>query len=97
MKLLRQNKYSTIKFVVIFTFITLIISAPAFARRVRGYMRSDGTYVHSYHRTNKDHSKSNNYSAKGNTNPYTGKKGTVNKDINYDKLYYGKKNKKLDY
>ena len=46
--------------------------------RVNGYVRhSIGTYVYSYHRTSPDRSKLNNWSTKGNTNPYTGKMKTV--------------------
>lgn len=43
---------------------------------VKGYTRKDGTYVAPYHRTSPDSDKSNNYSSKGNINPYTGKEGT---------------------
>ena len=42
---------------------------------VNGYLRSDGTYVHSYYRSNPDNTPINNYSFKGNINPYTGKVG----------------------
>lgn len=43
---------------------------------VRGYYRKDGTYVAPHYRTAPDSSRSNNYSHKGNVNPYTGKRGT---------------------
>lgn len=43
---------------------------------VGGYFRSSGTYVESYHRTAADFTKLNNYSTRGNINPYTGKRGT---------------------
>lgn len=43
---------------------------------VRSYTRKDGTYVPGHHRTNPDSSKANNWSTKGNVNPYTGKPGT---------------------
>lgn len=43
---------------------------------VRGYTKKDGTYVAPHRSTNPDSSKSNNWSQKGNTNPYTGKDGT---------------------
>jgi hypothetical protein len=45
---------------------------------VHGYTRNDGTYVAPYHRTAPDNTKLNNYSTKGNINPYTGQPGTVN-------------------
>jgi hypothetical protein len=43
---------------------------------VNGYFRLDGTYVHGHYRTNPDNSFYNNWSTKGNVNPYTGKVGT---------------------
>lgn len=42
---------------------------------VNGYQKSDGTYVQPYHRSDPNDSQSDNYSSKGNVNPYTGKKG----------------------
>lgn len=47
---------------------------------VNGYTRSNGTYVEPYHRSNSDSYKFNNYGSKGNTNPYTGSRGTVSWD-----------------
>jgi hypothetical protein len=44
---------------------------------VRGHTRQDGAYVQPHHRTNPDSSLLNNYSTQGNTNPYTGRAGTV--------------------
>jgi len=46
------------------------------ATKVNGYTRKDGTRVNSYYRSDSDSRKSNNYSSKGNVNPYTGKKGS---------------------
>ena len=43
---------------------------------VRPYTKKDGTYVAPHHRTAPDSAKTNNWSTKGNTNPYTGKPGT---------------------
>ena len=44
---------------------------------VNGYYRKDGTYVQPHYRSNADSNPWNNYSTKGNTNPYTGQQGTV--------------------
>jgi len=44
--------------------------------RVRGYYRSSGTYVQPHYRTNSNSYKYDNYSYKGNYNPYTGRVGT---------------------
>jgi hypothetical protein len=48
----------------------------ASSTRVRSYTTKKGTHVNPYHRTTPDKTKGNNYSTKGNINPYTGKKGT---------------------
>ena len=44
--------------------------------RVRGYVRSNGSYVGSYYRSNRDGNFWNNYSTYPNVNPYTGSIGT---------------------
>lgn len=46
------------------------------ATRVRSYTTKRGTYVPSHYRTARDGAKSNNWSTKGNSNPYTGKRGS---------------------
>lgn len=43
---------------------------------VRGYTRKDGTYVRPHYRSRPDGNFSNNWSTKGNVNPYTGAIGT---------------------
>ncbi len=43
---------------------------------VHGYTNRHGTVVHGYHRTNPNHSRADNWSTRGNVNPYTGKAGT---------------------
>ena len=43
--------------------------------KVHGYTKKNGTYVEPYKRTKGDKTRINNYSTKGNSNPYTGKKG----------------------
>src|SRR5262249_1612685 len=43
---------------------------------VRGYFRSNGTYVAPHYRSNPDGNFWNNWSTKGNVNPHTGKPGT---------------------
>jgi hypothetical protein len=45
---------------------------------VKGYTAKNGTYVKPHRQTNPDRTQKNNYSTKGNTNPWTGKKGTRN-------------------
>ncbi len=53
----------------------LISSAVEAAIRVRGGFRSNGTYVQPHYRSSPNSSRFDNYSARGNYNPYTGKKG----------------------
>ena len=43
---------------------------------VSGYYRKNGTYVQPYHRSAPDGDFSNNWSTRGNINPYTGQMGT---------------------
>jgi len=45
---------------------------------VRSYVRKDGTLVRGHRRSASDRNKYNNWSTKGNMNPYTGKVGTEN-------------------
>jgi hypothetical protein len=44
--------------------------------QVQSFTRTNGTYVQPYHRSAPDSNSYNNWSAKGNTNPYTGALGT---------------------
>ncbi|MDP1769708.1 MAG: hypothetical protein Q8L74_13035 [Nitrospirota bacterium] len=43
---------------------------------VRPYNRKDGTHVQPHHRTAPNSTQRDNFSSKGNVNPYTGKAGT---------------------
>lgn len=45
--------------------------------RVSGYTTKKGTYVAPSYRSSPNKVKYDNYSSKGNYNPYTGKKGSV--------------------
>ena len=64
-------------------FLGLAIAAMSFAQNaqakgvyVNGYTRSDGTQVRGHYRSAPDNSYDNNWSTEGNTNPYTGERGT---------------------
>jgi len=48
------------------------------ATRVRGYFKKSGTYVAPHYKSTSNRTKLDNYSTKGNSNPFTGKKGYVN-------------------
>ena len=65
------------KFVFSFL-IAMLISSPTFAagnHPVRGHVKKNGTYVAPHRQTNSNHTQRDNWSAKGNVNPYTGKAG----------------------
>lgn len=56
--------------------LTTIASSAMADVDVNGYTRQDGTYVSPYHRSDPNGTTSDNWSTKGNVNPYTGKEGT---------------------
>jgi hypothetical protein len=60
--------------------IALLLANVAIAKDVyvHGHTRNDGTYVQPHYRTAPDNDIQNNYSTRGNVNPYTGQQGTVN-------------------
>ncbi len=65
-----------IKTLLLSALLIFSISFPAFADTyVRGYTGSDGTYVAPYYRSSPNQYRYDNYSAQGNTNPYTGERG----------------------
>ena len=59
------------------TALIALTALPAIANdeTVRGYIRRDGTYVAPHHRSSADSNPYNNYSSRGNSNPYTGEIG----------------------
>lgn len=64
-----------------FNFIWILVSAweifcKDHATFFHGYTRKNSTYVKPHYRSSSDGSLSNNWSNKGNVNPYTGKKST---------------------
>lgn len=57
--------------------LSLTLASPALADTfVDGHFRSDGTYVQPHYRSTPDGNFSNNWSTRGNVNPYTGQRGT---------------------
>lgn len=56
--------------------MTVAASSTEAAQRVCGYMKKSGTYVMPHYKSNRDHTKRNNYSTKGNFNPYSFRKGS---------------------
>lgn len=62
---------------LILAFVISLICFPAFAKDVyvKGYTKKDGTYVQPHYRSAPDGTPYNNWSTKGNANPYTGQPG----------------------
>jgi hypothetical protein len=64
-------------FLIAFLFTTALSFAQV---SVKGYYRSNGTYVQPHQRTAPNYTRNDNYSTIGNVNPYTGKAGTLPRD-----------------
>jgi len=54
-----------------------------------GHQRTDGTVVQSHYKTESNNTNWDNFSTKGNTNPYTGVSGSRARDYSSDALNYG--------
>lgn len=68
---------TSIKFIIVVCCFYLLLPSLSFGQDVpvRTSLRKNGAYVQPHRRTAPDSSRLNNYSTKGNTNPYTGKAG----------------------
>ena len=65
------------KKIIIGIIATLFIITSTLAdTSVKGYYKSNGTYVQPHYRSLPNSTTSDNWSTSGNTNPYTGEKGT---------------------
>jgi hypothetical protein len=65
---------------VLFTIAALFFLTFTYAQspvHVKGYTKSNGTYVDAHYRTAPNETINDNWSTKPNVNPYTGKVGTV--------------------
>lgn len=60
--------------------LTLTATATFADTYVHGYYRQDGTYVQPHYRSDPNGTTSDNFSTRGNTNPYTGERGTKDPD-----------------
>lgn len=54
---------------------------------VHGYTRSNGTHVDGYYRSSPNNTVGDNFSTKGNVNPYTGQEGTKTYGGTYGNSY----------
>jgi hypothetical protein len=68
-------------------FAALLVATTASAQvYVHGYTTKNGTYVAPHYRSSPDSSVLNNWSTRGNVNPYTGQVGTRNPYNSYGTL-----------
>lgn len=75
---------------LLFFLSVILISTISYADDyVKGYYRSDGTYVGGYYRSSPNGSVTDNYTYKGNTNPYTGTQGSDYYRNSPSSQYYG--------
>lgn len=68
------------KHIIYSIIIAFIVSIAPFsysnaATHVDGYSKKNGSYVEPHYRSDRNDTKSDNWSTKGNTNPFTGEKG----------------------
>lgn len=69
---------------IIFALAALLFATSADAQQwVNGYTKGNGTYVQGYYRSTPDGNPYNNYSTRGNVNPFTGAVGTRNPTPSY--------------
>lgn len=60
-------------------FLAMLIAIPAEAsEHARGHIKKDGKYVAPHNRSKANKTQRDNWSSKGNSNPYTGKHGQKN-------------------
>lgn len=69
--------FSLIALAFIFSFSLVTASSAEALQKVKGYTKKNGTYVAPHLKSSPNKSKLDNFSAKGNINPFNGKKGTV--------------------
>lgn len=81
------SKYILLLVLTFFVCLSTIAQVNSKHVRVKGYTRSDGSYVAPYYRTAPNSTNLDNFSTKGNSNPYTGKPGWIEPDNKINKLY----------
>lgn len=80
-------KYIFLLFLTFFVCISSIAQVNTRHVKVKGYTKSNGTYVAPYYRTAPNSTNKDNFSTKGNTNPYTGTAGWIEPDNKINTLY----------
>lgn len=74
---------------ILFAILSLFFAASAVQADVyvHGYYRKDGTYVQPHYRSNPNSTRNDNWTTRGNVNPYTGKVGTRAPEPSYGGSY----------
>jgi hypothetical protein len=62
---------------ITFLLMALVTVSAGAQTYVSPYLKKDGTYVEGHYKSQPNSTKTDNYSSQGNSNPYTGKQGTV--------------------
>ncbi len=75
--MLRPNKIIISLLLLLSLFVLESMAASRGSVSVKGYTRKDGTYVAPHYRSAPDGNFQNNWSTKGNVNPYSGNPGTL--------------------
>lgn len=71
------SKVTTVRQLLLVVLCLLFAATASAQVRVKGYTKANGTYVAPHYRSAPNNSRSDNYSTRGNVNPYTGQAGTV--------------------
>ena len=75
------------KLILVLAAMLVFVVSTVYAQvQVDGYTRKNGTYVQPHYRSSPNNTVRDNYSYKGNTNPYTGKQGTKSSQQSSDPL-----------
>lgn len=71
----------------IMLFLTVFCGAAIADQYVNPYLRSDGSYVQGHMRSSPNNSQYDNWTSKGNSNPYTGQRGYSDPTPSYGTVY----------
>ncbi len=75
---MRKILFGLLAFLLITSFSLASVPSVEALQGVKGYTKKNGSYVAPHYKTSPNKSKLDNFSSKGNINPFSGKMGTVN-------------------
>ena len=75
---MKKTIFGLIALLLIISFSLALVPSVEALQRVKGFTKKNGTYVPPHYKSSPNKSKFDNFSTKGNVNPFNGKKGTVN-------------------